>query len=869
MPILPLFPLLPVRWMLILWVPLGLMMALRAEPVVVINEFKSDPPGSDTREFIELFAYDSATGEAMGQFPLDGHVVVLFNGNSAVNAAYAVTPADGSSRAAMALDGYRTNAAGFFALGSPDVAGVDLVLLPGSTGWLQNGPDGIGLYKNLPIDFAVGSEALADGLVDALVYGTDDPEDVDLLAILSPGVGQINELPNSVFSLARVPDGGAPFAAELFTPQSPTPGSRNLPTDGLLISLDPPTLAEGETRTGRVSRTGSTGADLIVTFSSSDAMELAAPSPVLIPAGTGSAPVEIRSEDNSWPDGAREVEVTASAPGYLAAVLKLTIHDDSDTTQPVVLNEVFASGVGDANRDGANATNQDRFNDEFVEFVNRSIAEVDLSGFHIVVSAIDSPRHTFSAGTRLPAGAALVVFGGGSPSLGITEEFGNAWIQVANAPALGLFLLEPAGRVSLRNPEGTEVAAFRYDHQLGSVESVTRSPDLIGPATPHGLAGDGSLLFSPGTRGDGGGFATVAHRLECAIEPSSVLEHAGPQAASLIVTRSGPTDRPLVVSVVPRDASEAVPSAPSLTIPAGETTARLPIDVIDDTATDGPQMAGFSCIAAGHLNGSATLQVEDDGFDRPPTAVFINEIDTDQPGADAGEFIELYVGEPAARALDGYVVVLFNGNHSSNGAYAVIDLAGHSSNARGLFVIGNASVPHVDLTIPNASIQNGADAVAVYRAPASSFSTGGTGTPPTPDSLVDVVIYGNGSGQDFDLIAGFQALGDPRSDGLVQHNEGEPNNPHSLARIPDAVTPFGLFVTSPPTPGLPNDERPGVMPSIRVAFENGTVAIEFTGSLESATSLQSGAFRPVPDATSPHRLPLPLEGSRFFRAVAR
>lgn len=869
MPVLPLFPLFPVRWMFFVWVLLGLMMSLRAEPVVVINEFKSDPPGSDTREFIELFVYDSATGEAMGGFPLDGHVVVLFNGNSAVNAAYAVTPADGSSRAAIALEGHRTNAAGFFVLGSPDVAGVDLVLLPGSTGWLQNGPDGIGLYKNPPIDFSVGAEAVADGLVDALVYGTDDPEDVDLVAILNPGAGQINELPNSVSSLARMPDGGAPFAAGLLTPQSPTPGSRNLPTDGLSITLDPPTLEEGETRTGRVTRTGATAADVIVTLASSDAMELAAPLPLLIPAGALSAPVAVRSVDNSWPDGTREVEVTASAPGYLAAVLKLIIHDDNDSSQPVVINEVFASGAGDANRDGANATNQDRFNDEFVEVVNRGITEFDLTGFQIVVSAIDTPRHTFPAGSRLPAGAALVVFGGGNPSLGISEEFSNAWIQVANAPALGLFLVEPAGRVSLRNQEGAEVAAIRYDHQSGSVESVTRSPDVTGPAIPHGLVGDGSFLFSPGTRSDGSEFVAVADRLECAIEPPSVLENAGPQAASLIVTRSGPTARPLIVTIMPRDATEAVPSAPSLTIPAGETTARLPIDVVDDTATDGPQRAGFLCIAAGHLNGSATLQVEDDGLDRPPSAVFINEIDSDQPGADTGEFIELYVGEPAARALDGYVVVLFNGNHSANGAYTVIDLAGHSSDAHGFFVIGNASVPNVDLIIPNASIQNGADAVAVYRSPVSSFSTGSSATPPTPDNLVDVVIYGNGSGQDFDLIAGFQAFGDPPSDGLVQHNEGEPNNPHSIARIPDAVTPFGLFVASPPTPGHANNERPAVTPWIHMVFEDGAVVIEFTGTLESASDLQSGDFSPVPGATSPHRLPPTLEGSRFFRAVAR
>ncbi len=852
-----------------LWASFFLAVPLAADTVVVINEFKSDPPGSDTREFIELFACDDASGEAAGHFPLDGYVLVLFNGSSAVNAAYAVTPVGGSPVAALYLDGHRTNAAGFFVIGSPDVAEAGLVVAPGSTGWLQNGPDGVGLYRNPSATFTTGTSPTAEGLVDAVVYGTDDPEDYDLLEVLTPGASQVNESPNSVPAMARMPDGGAPFFAGAFIPRPPTPGSRNQPVAGLALSVSSQSLTEGTAGAGRVTRTGSTAAPVTVSFASSDPMTAPAPAAVEIPAGSDHADVVFGAADDLWPNGEREVEITATAPDYVAASLRLTVNDDGDAPQPVVINEVFASGIGDANHDGANSTSQHRHDDEFVEIVNRGSEPFDLSGFRIFAASIDSPRHTIPEGTRLAPGAALVVFGGGQPPIGITEDFGNAWIQRANAPELGLYLLEPAGRVSLRNRQDLEIAGFHYDHQSGAVESLTLSPDIDGTPAPHGSLGDGSWLFSPGTRFDGTPFSTVAHRLDCRIEPPRVAENAGAGAASLIVTRAGPATEPLVVTVLALDPTEAAPRQSSFIIPGGAATGSVPIDAVDDIVSDGTQLAGFLCIAAGHLNGAAALEVEDDGIDRPPLGVFINEIDSDQPGADTGEFIELYVGEPAARPLDGYLVVLFNGNHASNGAYAVIDLSGKSSNARGFFVIGNAGVPNVDLVIPNASIQNGADAVAVYRAPASAFTTGASASPPMLDDLVDVVIYGNASGEDADLLEAFQAPGHPSSPVLVQHDEGGANNPHALARVPDAVSPWGTFIAQPPTPGFPNSGSPGLPPAIDIAIADDHVVLTFTGTLEAATTLQENAFAPVPGATSPHRLPLPLSGSRFFRATSR
>lgn len=840
---------------------------LTAETVVVINEFKSDSPGSDTGEFLELLAYDSVSGDPVPHFPLDGYVVVFFNGAQAGNPAYTVTPVGGTAAASLILDGMTTTAAGFFVIGSPGVPRADIRLSMGSAGWFQNGADGVGLYQHPTTEFTTTTSATSTDLVDAIVYGTDDAEDTDLLEILTPGASQINETPNSVNSLSRLPDGGAPFARGGFVPQAPTPGSLNQPVATLTVVLAPPTLAEGGTREGTVSRDGSPAAAVSVTFTSSDLSEVRVPAAVEIPAGSASVSVNFEAMDDLWPDGTQSAEITATAPGYLPGSVSVSVTDNGDALQPLVINEVFATGHGDANQDGAATSNQDRFDDEFVEIVNRGPASVDLSGYQLFTSSTASVRHTIPGGTVLPAGGALVVFGGGAPAQGMTAAFGTAWIQTANAPVLGTYLIEPAARLSLLNPAGQEIAGFSYENQSASPDSVTLSPDVTGNQDQHAALGDGSIFFSPGTRVDGTAFVTLTAELAGTVAPGSVVENAGPGAAALTVRREAPFTHPLVVTVLSNDPTEAVPSSAMFTIAAGEATGTVPIDIVDDTALDGTQTVIFTCIAAGHLNGTAHVEVTDDGHDTPPLAVYINEIDSDQPGPDRHEFIELYVGEPAARALDGFIVVLFNGNHPSNGAYAVHDLNGRSSNAQGFFVLGNAAVPNVDLIIPAASIQNGADAVAVYRAPASAFTSPGDPKPPSRDGLIDAVVYGNASGQDFDLSSAFQHFSDPPDPVLIQQNEGETNNLTALARRPDATSAFGTFVAQAPTPGTTNLLDPLTPPVLTLAVDRDTLVITFTGRLEQSSTLQDGSFASVAGAVSPHVIPLPTTGALYFRAT--
>ncbi len=187
---------------------------------VMINEVDADTPGSDTAEFIEL--YDGGSGNT----PLDGLVVVLYDGTDSF------TPAnENRSYAAFDLDGYTTDANGYFVLGNPGVPGASLVFDPGPFGLLQNGPDAVALYIGHATDFPNLSSVTTTNLLDAIVYGTDDFSSPGLLPLLTAGqkIANENATGNSqTQSNQRCPNGMGGFRnTSSFYPGTPTPGAAN------------------------------------------------------------------------------------------------------------------------------------------------------------------------------------------------------------------------------------------------------------------------------------------------------------------------------------------------------------------------------------------------------------------------------------------------------------------------------------------------------------------------------------------------------------------------------------------------------------------------------------------------------------------
>jgi hypothetical protein len=183
--------------------------------------------------------------------------------------------------------------------------------------------------------------------------------------------------------------------------------------------------------------------------------------------------------------------------------------------------------------------------------------------------------------------------------------------------------------------------------------------------------------------------------------------------------------------------------------------------------------------------------------------IVINEIDPDQAGTDTLEFVELY--GPANTALDGYVMVFFNGGSAATTytdamTYAVYDLDGYTIPASGYFVLGNPSVANVNYIVPVAPsgfFQNGPDAVALYLGNGTDWVIGTTLA--TNVNLIDAIVY---------------STADPAATGLLtalaptqtQVDETAGNSATCLARVPDGGTAlvWTTYVEQLPTPGATN-----------------------------------------------------------------
>ncbi|MFN2492989.1 MAG: lamin tail domain-containing protein [Pyrinomonadaceae bacterium] len=180
-----------------------------------------------------------------------------------------------------------------------------------------------------------------------------------------------------------------------------------------------------------------------------------------------------------------------------------------DARRDVVINEFLADppdGIaGDANHDGIRNSSDD----EFVELVNTTARDMNIGGYKLITrggSTTDSVRHIFPEGTILPACSATVVFGGAAATFDFTNPVFGGSLAV-KASSGGLNLINSGGVITLQDSSGAIANFVPYGAttELDAVvnQALTRSPDSSGNFIPHKQAGDGTRLFSPGTRVDG------------------------------------------------------------------------------------------------------------------------------------------------------------------------------------------------------------------------------------------------------------------------------------------------------------------------------------------------------------------------------
>ena len=204
-----------------------------------------------------------------------------------------------------------------------------------------------------------------------------------------------------------------------------------------------------------------------------------------------------------------------------------TVTFGGSARRDLMINEFLADPPdgesGDANQDGV----RDSADDEFVEIVNTTSRDLDLSGFQLqtrsLTGATDVLRHRFAAGTVVSAGTAIVIFGGGSP-ISSDQSFGGA--QILKASSRGLSLTNSGGVITLRDAKGTIITSVTYGSAINlpadQNQSLTRSPDVDGPFTLHSVAdAPDHNRFSPGTRVDKSGFAASPAVARILLSPTS------------------------------------------------------------------------------------------------------------------------------------------------------------------------------------------------------------------------------------------------------------------------------------------------------------------------------------------------------------
>jgi len=225
--------------------------------------------------------------------------------------------------------------------------------------------------------------------------------------------------------------------------------------------------------------------------------------------------------------------------------------------------------------------------------------------------------------------------------------------------------------------------------------------------------------------------------------------------------------------------------------------------------------------------------------------IVINELDPDTNSTDVKEFIELKSNVPNF-ALDGFVVVFYNAGSTSpytgTLSYYAIDLDGLVTDGNGIILLGNLQVtPSASFIIPQNTIQNGPDAVAIYLGNASDFPMN---TPAVTNNLIDALTYSNsGTTSPTTLMS---ILGE-----TVCYNE----NINGLASTQSIQRKSnGTYEVKAPTPRANNDGSGIIYNGISISYSSNTITegqsltITFTtdipvsSALNLVMTLNNGSF---------------------------
>lgn len=282
---------------------LAMLCAYVSQAQVVINEIDPDNVSTDDREFIELKS-------AVPNFSLNGYVLVLYNGSP-------TSSTGDKSYYSIDLDGLVTDINGIAVVGNSLVEPLPDYFF--GTNTIQNGQDAVALYLGNGSDFPDQTPVTATNLIDAIVYGNNNPDATTLMQVLGVST-QINESMNGqgpTQSIQRKNDG-------TYEVKTPTPGANNDGSGFIFnyVSIDTDLLEinEGESFNVTFSTTMPVADNLTFTYSlnngSFNAADYTANLNVTIPAGGSTFTTTINITDDTLDEGDEVLKIVLGALPY-------------------------------------------------------------------------------------------------------------------------------------------------------------------------------------------------------------------------------------------------------------------------------------------------------------------------------------------------------------------------------------------------------------------------------------------------------------------------------------------------------------------------------------------------------------------------
>ena len=282
---------------------------------IVINELDCDTTfedingvnNTDNHEFIELLSETP-------NFPLDGYVVVFFNGS---------TSGQHKSYMALDLDGYETDVNGVFLIGSTNVSPFPQYIIP--TNVIQNGVDAVAIYQADDLDFEEPIKAYVnETLIDVLIYRTtqsDGGEFVSIFSAFNPSISVVTEGgSNNTNSIQRNNNG-------TYSVKSPTPRQLNdgsgIVLNGILITVAGTSYNEGDTFdvVFTSEQTVTSNLNFSITFNNGtfNTSDFTGNTSITIPSGSNTASTTFTLIDDAFDEGDEEMLIKLSglvSPNY-------------------------------------------------------------------------------------------------------------------------------------------------------------------------------------------------------------------------------------------------------------------------------------------------------------------------------------------------------------------------------------------------------------------------------------------------------------------------------------------------------------------------------------------------------------------------